>query len=122
MEAGGFLEWAEFLGNLHGTPVPDAARRRRSCCSRSTSAGPSRSSGRLPRRPAASSSTPPPARCRSSGCGAGATPSDQIRKRLAKAAEEDGLAEDLGVHIVVNDDLDRAVAEIESLIARPESA
>ena len=44
-------------------------------------------------------------------------PEDKIAKRMAKAAEERAWAEELGMHVVINDDLDRAVAEVEHLIA-----
>lgn len=41
---------------------------------------------------------------------------DQVRRRVAKAAEERALADELGMHIVVNDDLDRALSEVARLI------
>jgi guanylate kinase len=44
-------------------------------------------------------------------------PEEKLRQRLAKAAEERALADSLPMHVVVNDDLDRAVAEVEGLIA-----
>jgi guanylate kinase len=43
-------------------------------------------------------------------------PEDRIRKRLAKADEEVEIAQGLGAHQVINDDLERAVQEIGDII------
>ena len=43
-------------------------------------------------------------------------PEEKVEARLAKAAEEIAVAAELGMTIVVNDDLERAVAEIQDLI------
>ncbi|MCP4794383.1 MAG: guanylate kinase, partial [Actinomycetia bacterium] len=43
---------------------------------------------------------------------------ERIAQRLAKADEEVTLAADLPYTMVLNDDLDRAVAEVEALVAR----
>ncbi len=49
-------------------------------------------------------------------------PEQKIRKRLEKADEERAWAEELGMHLVVNDDLDRAVDEVQALITEARAA
>jgi len=114
IEAGGFLEWAPFLDYLQGTPLPEAPAGRdvvleidvqgaAQVLEQHPSAvllfidAPSRSEQRrrLERR--------------------GDTP-DKVEKRLALAESEAAAARDLGMRLVVNDDLDRATAEVAAVI------
>jgi guanylate kinase len=44
-------------------------------------------------------------------------PPDVAARRVAKAESEAGAGRELGAHLVVNDDLDVAVAEIAAIIA-----
>ena len=46
---------------------------------------------------------------------------DVIARRLADAPGEEALGEQIADHVVVNDDLDRAVAEIEAIVAAARS-
>lgn len=43
---------------------------------------------------------------------------EKVAQRLAKSAEERALAVELGMHFVINDDLDRASTEVAGLIER----
>ena len=114
VRAGGFLEWVEFLDYLQGTPVPDppdgvdvlleidvrGARQVREMIPDAVLVfvdAPSidEQRARMARR------------------------GDQdaaINARLAKAASERALATEMGYTVVVNDDLNQAVADIEALI------
>ncbi|MDP8986969.1 MAG: guanylate kinase [Actinomycetota bacterium] len=115
VERDGFLEWAEFLGHLYGTPVPSPpagcdtlleieVQGARQVHDRDPAAllifvvppSPEEQRRRLQRR---------------------GDPEHLIAKRLVKAAEEAAAAAELGAAVVVNDDLDRAVEEVASLIA-----
>ena len=112
---GGFLEWVEFLDYRQGSPVPTppegsdvlfeidvkGARRIKEMYpdallvfvdapSREVQAERMRGRGDAP---------------------------DRIAQRVEKAAEEAAAAQELGMRVLVNDDLDRALAELQALVA-----
>lgn len=115
VEAGGFLEWVEFLDYLQGSPVPTAPEGVDVLFEIDTTGA------------AAVREFDPGALCifvdapsrdeqRERLLGRGDPPADAER-RVERAEREAAAARELGSHLVVNEDLDDAVAEIEALIA-----
>lgn len=112
---GGFLEWAEFLGNLYGTPVPPDDVEDHDLVLEIDVQGAAQVRERAPEALfvllVAPSEEAQAERLR----GRGDTP-EQVERRLRVAAEEVEAGRRLGAVEVVNDDLDRAVAEIAALL------
>ncbi len=114
VDEGRFLEWAEFLGHRYGTPLQDpppgsdllleidvqGARQVRS-----------RRADALLLFLVAPSDAAQLERLRGRG-----DPEDHVRQRIEEARRESDAARELGARTVVNDDLDRAVGEIRSII------
>lgn len=114
IDAGGFLEWTDFLGNYYGTPTPepdpgcdtvleievDGARQVKSI-----------------RPDAILIFVLPPSRVeqarRLRGRG---DPDDKVEQRIRKADEEEPIGRGLADHVVVNDDLRRTVDELVAII------
>lgn len=113
---GGFLEWAEFLGNLYGTPWPAAVPPGRDVVLEIEVQGARQIAALDPK--ALLLFVLPPSRAeqerRLRGRG---DPEEIVERRLAKADEEAHAASELGAIEVVNDDLDECVGEIARLIA-----
>ena len=118
--AGGFFEWAEFLGNLYGTPVPDPPDGRDVLLEIDVQGA--EQVRRL--RPDATLillSPPSPevqaARMRARGDG-----EDHIARRLAAGAHEERVGLVLADARVVNHDLTQATADVAGIVDRYRSA
>lgn len=114
IENGGFLEWTEFLGNLYGSPLPDTGNGRDIVLEIELN-GAQQVKARHP--DSLLVFVQPPSReeqqRRLQGRG---DPDHHVVERLRKADEEERLGSVLADVVVVNDDLDRAVQEIEAII------
>ena len=115
VEAGGFLEWVEFLDYLQGTPVPDPPAGADVVLEIDVSGG-MQVKRLVPHALLVFVEAPTPGHQRSRLRQRGETEAT-IALRMQKAAEERAAAAEMGYETVVNDEVGRAVQTIEHLIA-----
>jgi guanylate kinase len=114
-EHGGFLESAEYLGNLYGTPWPDPGEQRDVVLVIEVQGA----QQVLEKVPDALLIfiVPPSQDAQAARLRARGDSEEQVRLRLASGVEEEQVGRRLAQHVVVNDDLDRAVAEVAGILA-----
>jgi guanylate kinase len=112
--AGGFLEWNEFLGNLYGTPVPDPPPGTDILLEIDVN-GAQQVRERIPDALLLFVEAPDREVQRARLVGRG-DPPEKVQARLDESEAEAALARTLDCTFLVNDDLDRAVAEIRKII------
>ncbi len=118
--AGGFVEWAEFLGNLYGTPVPEPPPGTDVLleidvqgAQRVVDLDPTAVVILL---------LPPSDEVQRARLVARGDPADQVERRLAAGREEVRRGRSLATHVVVNDQVERAVDQVAGIVARARSA
>ena len=115
VDGGGFLEWAEYLGNLYGTPWPDPSSNRDTVLVIEVQGA----QQVLERVPDAVMIfiVPPSQDAQAARLRARGDSEEQVRRRLESGVEEEAIGRRLAHHVVVNDDLDRAVGEVAGILA-----
>ena len=118
-DAGGFLEWFEVFGDLKGTPrapVEEHLAAGDDVLLEIDVQGALRSSGSSRRRVLVFVKPPSPEELRRRLAARGTESPADLERRLAAAAAEEARAPEFDA-VVVNDDLDRAVAEVAGILA-----
>lgn len=121
IEAGGFLEWTEFLGNYYGTPAPDtSAVGGRDVVLEIELDGARQVKRQFP--DAVLIFLLPPSReeqeRRLRGRG---DPNDKIFARLKKAEAEEPIGREIADHVLTNDDLEQTIIDMLAVIERERS-
>ncbi|HXX91708.1 MAG TPA: guanylate kinase [Acidimicrobiales bacterium] len=111
---GGFLEWAEFLGNLYGTPVPDPPPGTDVLLEIDLQ-GAVQVRARHPEAVVVLLVPPSPEAQAERLRGRG-DPEDTVAARIAKGEEEMRIGRTLTPYVVVNDDLESAVSQVAGII------
>jgi len=116
IEAGGFLEWTEFLGNYYGTPIPErSADDARDIVLEIELDGARQVKQRYPE--ALLIFVLPPSRDeqerRLRGRG---DPNDKVLARLRKAEFEEPIGRGIADYVVINDELHSTVEELRTII------
>ena len=112
-----FLEHAMYAGNHYGTPRSEIERASDGLVLEIEVEGARQVRERLPEALQVFIAPPSPQALRERLIGRGTDSEEQMERRLARADEELAAQSEFK-HVVVNDDLDRAVAELERLAAR----
>jgi guanylate kinase len=116
IESGGFLEWTKFLDNYYGTPMPEVADHRDVVLEIEVDGA---SQVKRIREDAILIFVLPPSRDeqqrRLRGRG---DPEEKVDERLRKALDEEPVGLAIADHVVVNDNLERTVDEMLSIIGR----
>ncbi|MGH9044961.1 MAG: guanylate kinase [Acidimicrobiales bacterium] len=117
---GGFLEWAEFLGHLYGTPLPEPPRGKDVLLEIDIQGA------RQVRERLASCLVvmlvPPSDAVQRSRLQERGDPPDKVDERIAKGRQEIAEGEELASAIVVNDEVDRATTELAGIVEAARSA
>lgn len=119
IEAGGFLEWTEFLGNYYGSPVPDADDTRDLVLEIEVDGA--QQVKRLHPEALLIFVLPPSREEQERRLRGRGDLDHKVLARLRKAEEEEPIGRELADHTVVNDDLEETIDEMLSIIdaARP---
>jgi guanylate kinase len=116
----GFFEWAEFLGNLYGTPVPDPPP---GCdVLLEIDLQGARQVREKQEDAALILLTVPSVAVQATRLRARGDDEAHVQRRLAEGAEEDREGRLIADAVVVNDDLGRATAEVAGIVERYRSA
>lgn len=111
---GGFVEYAEFLGNYYGTPTPDAPAGKVLIYEIDVQ-GARQVAALEPDALLVFLIAPSDEEQHKRLTGRG-DPPEKVAERMRKATEEKGAAAELGAHTIVNDQLDRTVTDLNALI------